>query len=292
MVVRASQHGPPRGALVLSGPSESPSDGHAHARIMPRSAGAAGERHPLSLPRHRGTLGGRDALHGPICRCRSRWYELGGTLQRGMELKRRKPFERWTPADVAGDVETAFFGDFSQRYVRAAVVLRYAPERLPKADAEAWLAEATADYGENGIPTYGVFAFDFNDADRAALYMDHDPTVLIRDIEVKFDLSEAVAAARQWTGDKTTEAEFQNIPGVYQTALIEAITGTSRLWEGSLSSSWHFPSDGRHVVCRKYPPPVGDEPIEFVLVPRGMGEMAYWRHLRSPMVASQMRRVR
>ena len=206
------------------------------------------------------------------------------TLQRGMRLKRGKPFEKWTPAEVAADVEAAFFGDFDHRYVRAAVVLRYAPQRLPKVDVEAWFAEATAEHGERGIPPYGVFTFDFDDGDRVALYVDHDPTVLIRDIDVKFDLPDAVAAARHWTGDKTTEAEFRNIPGVYQTALIEAITGTSRRWEGSLSMSWHLPGGGEYVVCRKYPPRAGDEPIELLLMPRQLGEMEYRLHLRSPAV--------
>jgi hypothetical protein len=104
-----------------------------------------------------------------------------------MRLKRRQPQEKWTPAEVVSDVKAAFYGDDSQLCVRAAVVVRYAYERLPRDVLRQWEADAVDEH-DGRLPSYGVFEFDFHDDDRFMLYMEGDRSISIREVEVGFDL--------------------------------------------------------------------------------------------------------
>jgi hypothetical protein len=173
-------------------------------------------------------------------------------------FRRHKSFSAWTPAEIAGDVERAFVGDPEQPYLRAAVVLRSAPERLPAADAKKWADEASAENGGRGVPPYLIYKFGCADGDRERMYLEGDNVaLLVREVDVAFDLTAAVALAREWTGEKTMEAaKFAHIPGVYQAALIEALTGTRRSWESYLFSYWCWPSEegSQFAIVRPYPP--------------------------------------
>ncbi len=176
-------------------------------------------------------------------------------------FRTRKPVSAWTPAEIAGDVETAFVGDPNQTYLRAAVVLRSAPERLPRADAKKWADEASAENDGRGIPPYLVYKFDYAEGDGFRMYLEGPPgddvALLVREVAEAFDPSGATALAREWTGEKAMEAaKFAHIPGVYQAALIEAITGTRRSWESYLFSYWCWPSEegSQFAIVRPYPP--------------------------------------
>jgi hypothetical protein len=204
-------------------------------------------------------------------------------------LGRRKPLHKWTPVEVVADVETAFFGDSDQRNVRAAVVLKYAYERLTKADRAVWEADAAAEFGDRGLPTHGVFKFDFDDGDRMALFMDHDKSVLVRDVEAVFGVEQAVVTAVAWVGEPHTEAVITNIPGVYQAALIEAVTGVERAWNEE-DLGWWLPGDGPPYIYRKYPPPANED-VSFVVmaVPDEIRQARYRAFLLSPTWESEFR---
>jgi len=204
-----------------------------------------------------------------------------------VRLKRRQPQEKWTPIEVMTDVELAFYGDADQRYVRSAAVVRYAYERLPNETLKAWKADAESEHPGRGMPSHGVFKFDFGEDDRFALYMEHDTSAVIREIEVAFDLDEASTAARGWVGESHTKCHFMNIPGVYQAALIEAVTGVARFWN-EIEMSWWFPGDGPYVPFKKYPPPL-NEPDGFVLMPREVGHASHRAFLMSPTQESELR---
>jgi len=172
-------------------------------------------------------------------------------------FRRHKSFSAWTPAEIAGDVERAFVGDPEQTYLRSAVVLQSAPERLPAADAKKWADEASAENGGRGVPPYLIYKFDCADGDRERIYLeDENLALLVREVDVAFELNAAVALAREWTGEKSMEAaKFAHIPGIYQAALIEAITGTRRSWESFLVGYWCWPEgDGQLALVRPYPP--------------------------------------
>src|ERR1700682_4317007 len=115
-------------------------------------------------------------------------------------FRRRKSFSAWTPAEIAGDVERALVGDPEQNYLRAAVVLRAAPERLPAADAKKWADEASAENGGRGVPPYLIYKFDCADDDLARMHLEGENVALfVREVDVAFDLTAAVGLAREWT---------------------------------------------------------------------------------------------
>jgi hypothetical protein len=189
--------------------------------------------------------------------------------------------------EVAADVEAAFHGDADQRYVRAAAILRYAYERLPKAVLKSWEADAAADHPGRGMPSHGVFRFDLSDDDRFALDVEQDTSSVIRDVEVAFDLDEAGALAVAWIGKPYTQVHFENLPGVYQAALIEGVTGVERFWN-EFQISWWLKGDGPYVLFRKYPPPHDESDSRFVLMPVEAGKASYRYFLMSPTVESEL----
>jgi hypothetical protein len=207
-----------------------------------------------------------------------------------VRLKRRQPQAKWTPAEVVGDIAAAYFGDADQYAVRAAVIVRYAYERLPKSVLDEWEADAETEQSGRGMPSHGVFRFDFSDDDRVALYMDHDKSAVIRDVVTTFDYDEAAAAVIEWVGESGKEATPENLPGVYLPALIEAVTGVERLWNEH-ELAWWLPGDGAYVPYRKYPPPV-DEAVEFVLMPTELRRATFRQFLQSPTLESELKRAR
>jgi hypothetical protein len=205
-----------------------------------------------------------------------------------VKLKRRQPQEKWTPAEVADDVEAACYGDADQPYVRAAAILRHAYERLPKAVLKSWEADAAAEYPGRGMPSHGVFKFDLSDDDRFALDMEHDKSVVIRDVDVAFDRDEADAIAVAWVGEPHTRCHLQNIPGTYQSALIEAVTGVPRFWN-EFEISWWLQGDGPAVVTRNYPPLHNESDKPFHVMPIDVGRASYRAFLQSPTKESELR---
>lgn len=209
-------------------------------------------------------------------------------LREPVRLKRRQPQAKWTPAEVVGDIAAAYFGDADQYAVRVAVVVRYPYERLPKAVLDEWKADAETEQPGRGMPSHGVFQFDFSDDDRVALYMDHDKSAVIRNVVTAFDNDEASAAVIEWVGESGQEAELENVPGVYLSALIEAVTGVERFWNEH-ELAWWLPGDGPYVPYRKYPPPV-NEAVGFVLMPTEVRQATFRQFLLSPTQESALRR--
>jgi hypothetical protein len=180
-----------------------------------------------------------------------------------VRLKRRQPQAKWTPAEVVGDIAAAYFGDADQYAVRASVIVRYAYDRLPKSVVAQW------------------------DDDRVALYMDHDKSAVIRDVVMAFDYDEAATAVIAWVGESGRDAELENLPGVYLSALIEAVTGVERFWN-EFELSWWLPGDGAYAPYRKYPPPV-NEAVEFVLMPTELRRASFRQFLLSRTAESELR---
>jgi len=197
----------------------------------------------------------------------------------------RKPLAKWAPVEVLNDVEAAFFGDSEQRGVRAAAVLRYVYGRLPKREVAKWEAEVEDD---RGLPSHGVFEFDFDEEDRFSLYMEHDKSVLIRNVERAFGIDGAVAAARAWVGEPCTETNMWNLPGIYQSALVEAVTGVERFWNEE-ELIWWLPGEGEARVVRKYPPPA-NEPVGFhvMAMPKEVKDAQRRAFLLSPTVEDEL----
>jgi hypothetical protein len=212
-----------------------------------------------------------------------------------VRLRQRRPQAKWTPVEVARDVEGAFYGDSGKANVRAAAIVRFAYERMSKKDLADWTQAAENEHPGRGLPTYGIFKFDFDEGDRVTLYMEHDRSVLIREVESAFgDLHEAGAKAAAWVGSPYTQCHFENIPGVYQAALIESMTGVERSWS-EFEMSWWLPGEEPYVPFRKYPPRTDeldeDDDRRFVLMPADVGEAMYRAFLNSPTLASEYRRA-
>jgi hypothetical protein len=204
-----------------------------------------------------------------------------------VRLKRRQPQAKWTPAEVVADITAAYIGDADQYAVRAAAVVRYAYERLPKSVVDEWKADTEREQPGRGMPSHGVFQFDFSDDDRFALYMDHDKSAVIRGVVTAFDYDEAAATVIQWVGESGQEVGLENLPGVYLSALIEAVTRVERLWNEH-ELAWWLPGDGPYVPYRKYPPSA-NEAVEFVLMPTELRRATFRHFLQSPSVESELR---
>ena len=195
-----------------------------------------------------------------------------------MKLKRRRPLAKWTPAEVVSDIAAAYFGDPDQFGVRATAVVRYAYERMPESVIDQWRSELEDPV--RGMPSHGVFQFDFSDDDRFGLYMDHDKSVVIRDVVMAFGYDEAATAVVEWVGESGQDAEPETLPGIYIAALIEAVTGVERDWN-THQLSWYLPGDGPLVPYRKYPPGANED-VEFALMPTEVRQASFRHFLKSP----------
>jgi hypothetical protein len=208
-----------------------------------------------------------------------------------MRLKKRQPLHKWSPAEVVSYVEAAFYGDTEQRFVRAAAVLRYAYERMPKETIAEWQKDATEDQPDKGLPTHGVFMFDLSDDRKFALFMEHESGAVVDEVRSVHGQEEACTVAEAWVGEPCQEVPFQFLPGLYQSGLIEMITGVERDW-GLYRLGWQFPGDGPYVPYRAYPPKA-DEPEDthFVLMPNAVLQAQYNQFLASPTLESELRRA-
>jgi hypothetical protein len=173
-------------------------------------------------------------------------------------------------------MQAVYHGDPDQRYVRAAIVLRYATERLPR--------EQAAEFGSD--PMFGTYKIDFDDEDRVEVYMGGDLGRLVREVENFEKVEDAAAAAIEWVGAKPSGVAFCYLPGLYQAAFFEAVTGVSRVWSG-LQNHWAVPGDQAEagaVPLRRYPPHVDDTEQSWELVPLALIHEQYEELLHSARV--------
>ena len=190
------------------------------------------------------------------------------------------------------DVEASFIGDSSEPTVRAATVIRNAFERMERSEkGEAAAAEPDG----REVSSHSVFKFDFDDDDRPDLYMDNDQTVVVREVSSAEGIDAARAEAVEWVGEPDTETDISHIPGVYQTGMIEVVTGVARLWNHE-TLSWWIPGggDGPAMVVRNYPPRVDEATPSFNVLELPPNERLriYQEFLNSPGVEEELRRAK
>ena len=161
--------------------------------------------------------------------------------------------------------------------VRSAVVLHLDPELLPKG----WLEDAAArDQGEDlgGRPEYLVACFAFDESDRYRLVMDLDRQHLIYDRKPELSLNAAELMAREWIGGGVQEHVFTELPGIFQAAYHDWLTGrrgdvdmTTNIWAVPVSNTPDV------FAVREFPPPPVEQPtkltpnpaeVSFFMVPR------------------------
>jgi hypothetical protein len=209
-----------------------------------------------------------------------------------MRLGKRKERRDWKPRDVISDVEAAFFGDANKRTVRAAAIVRNAYERMTKKEVTLWEADAATE-SPSGLRSHAVFLFDFDEVDRPTLYMDGDRSVLIRTVQPADGIADGRAVALDWVGKPSEETDITHIPGAYQAALIEFVTGVERLWNQE-ALGWWLPHDGPGppYVFRNYPPNTDEDAAEFKMMamPESVKRDLYLEFLRSPSVDAELKR--
>lgn len=185
-----------------------------------------------------------------------------------MSLFRRKPKRlpphEWSLSLIASRIVSAYVSDPEGADVRASVIFHLDPELVPEDMDERARREAEDDGSEyTGIVDWHVLALEFVEdeegADRVALYMDHDPTALIRQRRGFETLDDARAEAQEWVGGSPEAVAFRSIPGVFQSAVITAI-GCRDLEPHPADLMWapDFESDAEWVAVRKFPPPVNE----------------------------------
>jgi hypothetical protein len=178
-------------------------------------------------------------------------------------LKRRRPLKDWPARQLVDHVETCFASNPDAFEVRASVVFYQELAQLPK-DTATEAAEEAAAAGEafDEFPEFVAFHFGFSEEDRVELYMDFDRTCLVRGVEAVTTLAVAKEEAADWVGEGAIELPFEFLPGVYQFAFIDYLTGqyhdaheTEFMWALP-------PSDGNaYIPFREFPPKV--KPTEF-----------------------------
>lgn len=149
-----------------------------------------------------------------------------------MGLLRRKrttgaPVQEWPVEVILAHIRAAFVGDIDASWVRASVVFHHNRSLLPE-NAEEMAAQEAASDGDQfqGLAEWIVFTLDFNDEDRVGLYMEHDPTCLIREIAPVGTFDQACNEALAWTENPAGSTGFYDLPGVYQVAVMAWLTNT------------------------------------------------------------------
>jgi hypothetical protein len=168
----------------------------------------------------------------------------------------------WSPSLIRQQIVQCFTTDPDDDEVRAVVVLHQDLDLLPKDTLKRAADEATAS-GEpfEGVPAYMAFAFGFDDEDRVEIFMGGNLTVVLRESAGFHSPQEAARYAAGWVGEGGRIMPFENIPGLYQSALMEFIT--DREYDiGPLIFAWTLPAAGAYVPVRQFPPKIsdGDEP--------------------------------
>jgi hypothetical protein len=154
-------------------------------------------------------------------------------------LKWRRDIADWPVKQIAKLTVACFTSDPDEYEVHAAAVLHLDPSLLPKG------VESDA---------FNVFGFAFHDEDRTGLYMEGDPTVLVKMHEGAESLDEAEQLALGWCGEGSSKRPLHNIPGIYQVAYMQQITGNHQLG-GSGEFGWAIERGPKgYDVVREFPP--------------------------------------
>jgi hypothetical protein len=164
-------------------------------------------------------------------------------------LRRRRPLNEWSFDLIRKQIVSCFTSDPDDEHVRAVVVLHQDEALLPK-DAPKLAAAEAGDAGEpfEGIPPYMAFAFGFNDDDRTEIFMGGDMTTVVREWAGFKTPTEAERYAAAWCGEGAKVFDFENIPGLYQAAFMEFITG-KEYDLGPLTFAWTLPAVGDYGPC-------------------------------------------
>lgn len=138
--------------------------------------------------------------------------------------------------------------------VRGAIVLHREAALLPKRQAN-----------DPDLSQYLAFGLHFEEEDRGGLYMDDDNKVVVKERTGHKTLPEARAWGDDWVGETRRELPFHYMPGLYQSAFVEAICGYRNPDGDMLIGSWILPTMGddgqrdpspKMLMGREFPPKV------------------------------------
>jgi hypothetical protein len=167
---------------------------------------------------------------------------------------RRRPIEKWPAGEIVEHIAYCAATDPERIDVRGAIVLHREPALLPKRQAN-----------DPEFSPYLAFGLHFEEEDRFGLYMADDNTVVVKERTGHKTLPEARAWADVWVGETKRELPFHYMPGLYQSAFIEAICGYRNHDGDMLIGSWILPTrvdDGQldasptMLMAREFPPKV------------------------------------
>lgn len=136
-------------------------------------------------------------------------------------FKRRRDITDWPVRQIASQTVACFTSDPDEFEVRAAVALHLDPSLLPK-DVES--------------VAFNVFGFAFDHDDRVGLYMDVDPTVLVKMHEGAETLDEAEQLALGWCGEEHPNDRFATSPASTRSPTCNGSPATASL-AGAVSSA-------------------------------------------------------
>jgi hypothetical protein len=130
--------------------------------------------------------------------------------------------------------------------------------------------------GEDPAQPFGIVNLGFSDDDRPAIYMDGDLTALVYEVHRAPSVTSAEAMALEWIAS-AEKMDFRYLPGVYQAAYVEFVTGIPQEPHES-HFAWALPPvNGMHPFCR-FPPDVNKDAKEsrgFVLMPEHAVDALY-----------------
>jgi hypothetical protein len=185
-----------------------------------------------------------------------------------MIFKRRRPVEEWPLPQLLRQVALCMASDPEALEVHGTIVLHQDPALLPKS----LLRQMEADAMEEGRPSgaideYVVFHFRFEEDDRESLYIEGDPTSVLRRIDAVSSLEAAWAKAGDWVGPTATAYEFHHMPGIYQTAFVKLVNGY-RADLDPIEMAWYLPAQDNRLpgtdnvfLVRDFPPRLEPSPI-------------------------------
>lgn len=173
-------------------------------------------------------------------------------------FKRRRELDQWPAAQLREHVVACFTTDPDADEVRAAVILHQDPALLPKDAPARARAEIEANGEEwKGFPEYVTFCFGFDDSDRVDIFMDGNNAVTVREWRSTPNLADASSHASEWIGEELHQFPFENIPGLYQAAFFQVITGHEH--DVGLTWMWCLPPMGDFAPVRRFPPVLDTE---------------------------------
>lgn len=171
-------------------------------------------------------------------------------------LRRRQHPSKWSAKRWKQLIRVCFTSDPDREDVKASVIVHWDLNLLPK-DTVRLAQQEAAEEGEEwaGFRDHACFLFGFDDEDRVTIFMGGELAVCVRGMLQSRSLEEAAADAREWVGAGALELPFENIPGLYQAAFFEYVTGEESDI-GPAMFMWALPPVGDVVPIRQFPPDV------------------------------------